>query len=91
MFVGGLTYNSHPVSLAAALANIEVIEKEDLLENAQKRGETLKRLLAEMKLNIFALGMCVRSTFGAIELVRDRQSKEPLTPIAKPLTPTMKK
>ena len=92
MYFGGLTYNGHPVSLAAALANIEVIEQEGLLENTQKRGETLKSLLAEMKAKHVCVGD-VRSIglFGAIELVRDRQTKEPLTPTAQPLTATMKK
>ncbi|MBP6068747.1 MAG: aminotransferase class III-fold pyridoxal phosphate-dependent enzyme [Anaerolineaceae bacterium] len=92
MYFGGLTYNGHPVSLAAALANIEVIEQEGLLENTQKRGETLKNLLAEMKTKHHCVGD-VRSIglFGAIELVRDRKTKEPLTPIAQPLTATMKK
>ena len=92
MYFGGLTYNGHPVSLAAALANIEVIEQEGLLENTLKRGETLKSLLAEMKAKHMCVGD-VRSIglFGAIELVRDRQTKEPLTPTAQPLTATMKK
>jgi taurine--2-oxoglutarate transaminase len=92
MYFGGLTYNGHPVSLAAALANIEVIEQKGLLENTQKRGETLKSLLAEMKAKHMCVGD-VRSIglFGAIELVRDRQTKEPLTPTAQPLTATMKK
>ena len=34
MFYGGLTYNSHPVGLAAALATISVYEEDDLIENA---------------------------------------------------------
>jgi len=90
-FVGGMTYNGHPVSLAAALANIEVIEQEGLLENAVRRGETLKVLLAELKEKHPCVGD-VRSIglFGAAELVRDRASKEPLSPSAKPLSPVMK-
>ena len=91
-FVGGMTYNGHPVSLAAALANIEVIEEQGLLQNASQRGETLKQLLAEMKEKHPCVGD-VRSIglFGAAELVRDRAIKEPLSPAAKPLSPVMKK
>ena len=91
-FVGGMTYNGHPVSLAAALANIEVIEQEGLLENAVRRGETLKGLLAELKEKHPCVGD-VRSIglFGAAELVRDRASKEPLSPSAKALSPVMKR
>jgi len=90
-FVGGMTYNGHPVSLAAALANIEVIEQEGLLKNALRRGETLKALLADLKQKHPCVGD-VRSIglFGAAELVRDRASKEPLSPTAKPLSPVMK-
>jgi len=91
-FVGGMTYNGHPVSLAAALANIEVIEQEGLLENSTRRGETLRTLLAELKANHPCVGD-VRSIglFGAAELVRDRATKDPLSPGAKPLSPVMKR
>ena len=91
-FVGGMTYNGHPVSLAAALANIEVIEEDGLLLNAAQRGETLKELLADLKEKHPCVGD-VRSIglFGAAELVRDRATKEPLSLAAKPLSPAMKK
>ena len=36
MFYGGLTYSSHPVSLAAALATISVYEEDDLIGNAAR-------------------------------------------------------
>lgn len=91
-FVGGMTYNGHPVSLAVALANIEVIEEDGLLLNAAQRGETLKELLADLKEKHPCVGD-VRSIglFGAAELVRDRATKEPLSLAAKPLSPAMKK
>ena len=38
MFYGGLTYSSHPVSLAAALATISVYEEDGLIENAARLG-----------------------------------------------------
>ncbi len=38
MFYGGLTYSSHPVSLAAALATIGVYEEDDLIGNAARIG-----------------------------------------------------
>ena len=38
MFYGGLTYSSHPVSLAAALATIGVYEEDDLIGNAARLG-----------------------------------------------------
>ncbi len=92
MYFGGLTYNSHPVSLAAALANIEVIENENLVQNSAERGETLKRMLAELKEKHPCVGD-VRSIglFGAVELVTNRDTKEPLTEPGKPLSAAMKK
>ena len=78
-FYGGLTYNGHPVSLAAAMAVIEVIENENLLENSTQRGKTLKRLLREMKEKHICVGD-FRSIglFGVLELVKDRETREPL-------------
>ena len=37
-FPGGLTYNSHPLACAAALATIAVYEEDDLIENARQTG-----------------------------------------------------
>jgi len=80
-FQGGLTFNSHPLCLAAAIANIEVIRDEKLVERSARMGELLSRHLMEMKERHAAVGD-VRSIglFGVIELVRDRGSREPLAP-----------
>lgn len=48
MFVHGLTFGGHPVSTAAALKNIEIIEREKLPENAAKMGEYLGKRLREL-------------------------------------------
>ncbi len=42
VFFGGLTYNAHPMCLAAALAVTEVFENEKLVENAARMGEVMK-------------------------------------------------
>ncbi|MEM9071616.1 MAG: aminotransferase class III-fold pyridoxal phosphate-dependent enzyme [Myxococcota bacterium] len=42
MFWGGLTYNAHALSMATALANIEVLEEERLIENAVKMGAIMR-------------------------------------------------
>src|SRR6188508_1624476 len=42
MFYGGLTYSSHPVSMAAALATIAVYEEDGLIENAARLGERMR-------------------------------------------------
>lgn len=81
VFQSGLTFNSHPLSLAAAIANIEVIRDEKLVERSAQMGKLLSRHLAEMEERHPSVGE-VRSIglFGMIELVRDRRTREPLAP-----------
>ena len=81
VFESGLTYTSHPVSLAAAVANIEVMREEKMVENAEKVGRSLARMLADLGEAHPSVGE-VRSIglFGIIELVKDRQTREPITP-----------
>lgn len=81
VFYGGLTYNSHPVGCAAALATIKVYEDDRLIENAKQMGMVMKRLLAEMQSRHPCVG-AVRSIglFGIVELVRNRRTLEPMAP-----------
>ncbi len=81
VFQSGLTYNGHPVSLAAAIANIQVIQEEKIVEHTAQMGEQLSDNLAELKSRHASIGD-VRSIglFGAIELVRDRKTREPMAP-----------
>jgi len=81
VFQSGLTFNGHPVSLAAAIANIEVMRDEKIVEHAAQMGEQLTDNLAELKSRHASIGD-VRSIglFGAIELVRDRETREPMAP-----------
>src|SRR5512135_402690 len=43
MYAGGLTYSSHPVSLAASLATIRVYEEDGLIGNSARMGEVMRR------------------------------------------------
>jgi taurine--2-oxoglutarate transaminase len=81
VYQSGLTYNSHPISLAAAAANIQVMQEDHLIEHAAAMGPILHRLLADLGENHPSVGE-VRSIglFGVIELVRDRRTREPLAP-----------
>jgi len=81
VYQGGLTYTAHPVSLAAALANIQVMREEGLVEHAAAMGPVLQRLLTGLGEKHPSVGE-VRSIglFGIIELVRDRRTREPLSP-----------
>jgi taurine--2-oxoglutarate transaminase len=81
VFYGGLTYNSHPLACAAALATIQVYEDDRLIEKARALGEVMKELMADVERRHPSVG-AVRSIglFGAIELVRDRTTREPMAP-----------
>jgi taurine---2-oxoglutarate transaminase len=81
VFYGGLTYNSHPMGCAAALATIGVYEEDGLVENAQKLGVVMKQLLADLEARHPSVG-AARSIglFGLVELIRSRKTREPLAP-----------
>lgn len=48
-FTSGFTYSGHPVSCAAALKNIEIMEREDLLGNATRVGAYFENRMADLK------------------------------------------
>ena len=81
VFYGGLTYNSHPVACAAALAAIRVYEEDGLIENARRMGALMADLMTDLSLRHPSVG-AARSIglFGLIELVRDAAKRTPLAP-----------
>jgi taurine--2-oxoglutarate transaminase len=81
VFYGGLTYNSHPMGCAAALATIRVYEEDHLLENTRRIGGVMKQLLGDLESRHPSVG-AVRSIglFGIVELVRNRRTREPMAP-----------
>jgi taurine--2-oxoglutarate transaminase len=81
VFYGGLTYNSHPMGCAAALATIRVYEEDNLLDNAKKMGAVMKELSANLQSKHPSVG-AVRSIglFGIVELIRDRKTRQPMAP-----------
>lgn len=81
VFFGGLTYNSHPVACAAALATLQVYEDDGLIDNARRLGRVMADLMQELQHKHAIVG-AARSIglFGLVELVKNRQSLEPLAP-----------
>jgi taurine--2-oxoglutarate transaminase len=81
VFYGGLTYNSHPLACAAALATLQVYEDDKLIENARTMGALMKTLHADLARKHPSVGVA-RSIglFGLVELVRDRAKKTPMAP-----------
>ncbi len=81
VFFGGLTYNSHPMGCAAALATIAVYEEDKLIERSAKMGELMKKhhqALYEKHPSVG--GTRSIGLFGIVELVRDRKTYEPMAP-----------
>jgi taurine--2-oxoglutarate transaminase len=81
VFYGGLTYNSHPLACAAALATLAVYEDEDLIARAKRTGEVMKGLMKDLEARHDVVG-ATRSIglFGIVELVKNKQTLEPLAP-----------
>lgn len=81
VFESGLTYTSHPVSLAAAVANIAVMKQDQIVEHAAAMGPVLHKLLTDLGESHPSVGE-VRSIglFGIIEVVKNRQTREPVAP-----------
>jgi taurine--2-oxoglutarate transaminase len=81
VYQSGLTYNGHPLSLAAAIANIRVMQEDGLVEHARAMGPVLAAHLKNLGEAHPSVGD-VRSIglFGVIELVRDRTTREPMAP-----------
>ena len=84
-FPMGYTYEGHPLCCAAALANVEAIQEDNLIEQAASRGlyllEALKTLESHRCVgDIRGLGL-----FCGIELVRDRETREPFIPYDIPI------
>jgi taurine--2-oxoglutarate transaminase len=81
-YPGGLTYSGHPLACASAVASINVMRSEGIIDSARALGEDVigpeLRALAERHPSVGDVrGLGV---FWAIELVRDRDTREPLVP-----------
>ena len=81
VFPSGLTYNSHPLACAAALATLAVFEEDRLVERAARTGTLMRALLDDLQSRHPSVG-AVRSIglFGIVELVKDRATMTPLAP-----------
>ena len=77
----GLTYSSHSVACAAALAVIDIYEKENLIENTVKIGKYTDELMDKLIEKHPSIGDW-RNTgmLGCLELVKNRKTKEPMAP-----------
>ncbi len=82
VFPGGLTYSGHPLATAAAVATIDAMTEEKIVEHAARIGqEVIKPLLEDLMAKHKVIGE-VRGlgVFWALDLVKDRATHEPLAP-----------
>jgi taurine--2-oxoglutarate transaminase len=80
-FAGGLTYSGHPLACASAIASIEAFKEEGIVENAAEMGGVFAEQLRGLEERHPSIGE-VRGLgcFWGIELVKDRETREPLVP-----------
>ncbi|MEP6981698.1 MAG: aspartate aminotransferase family protein [Nakamurella sp.] len=82
VYPGGLTYSGHPLACASAVASINIFREEGIIENARMIGaDVIGPGLAKLAEKHPSIGE-VRGlgVFWAIELVRDRKTRQPLVP-----------
>jgi len=88
----GLTYNGHPMGCAAASATIDVYKEENLIENSRNMGKVLGEILEDLKEKHPCVGdVRYIGLFAAVELVKDKKTKEPLVPYGRDPERLMKK
>jgi len=82
VFPGGLTYSGHPLATAAAVATLDVMAEEKMVENAAHIGENvIKPLLNELMAKHKVIGeVRGKGVFWALDLVTDRATRAPLAP-----------
>jgi taurine--2-oxoglutarate transaminase len=82
VFPGGLTYSGHPIACAAAVATIDAMKEEKMVENAAHIGNTiLGPGLHELAEKHMVIGdIRGRGVFWSIDLVSNRESRAPLAP-----------
>ena len=76
VFSMGLTYFGHPVSCAAALKNIEIMENENLLANASTVGAYFQKEALSMMENPYVGDVRGKGLMLAVDIVADKSTKE---------------
>ncbi len=80
----GLTYSGHPLACAAGVACLKYYRQANILENVNRSGKVLGEILEQMKLDHKCVGdVRYIGLFSAIELVRSKETREPIVPYGK--------
>lgn len=77
----GLTYSGHPLACAAGVACVNYYSEANVLDNVQNVGKVLSSELEKLKAAHPCVGdvRCI-GLFSAVELVKDKETREPLVP-----------
>jgi adenosylmethionine-8-amino-7-oxononanoate aminotransferase len=78
IFANGFTYSGHPVACAAALKNIEIMERDKLLEHAREVGPYLQARLGELREIAIVGDVRGLGLVACVECVVSRESKDPI-------------
>jgi adenosylmethionine-8-amino-7-oxononanoate aminotransferase len=76
MFVHGITFGGHPVAAAVALKNLEVMEREGLIDNVRRNEDYFESQLKNLLEKPIVGEIRGAGYFRAIELVKDKDTKE---------------
>lgn len=81
----GYTYSGHPTACSVGLKNIEIIEREQLVENSRIMGRELLNGFKYLQLNHQIVGdVRTLGLMGGMEIVKNRQLKERFEPLLSP-------
>jgi adenosylmethionine-8-amino-7-oxononanoate aminotransferase len=80
MFAHGFTFGGHPVAAAVALANLEIIRREDLCGRVRDQEAGFRAVLDGLRDLEIVGDVRGAGYFHAIELVKDRETKETFSP-----------
>ena len=75
-FAHGFTFAGHPVCAAVAMANIDVLEREEVLQNVRANEGTFRAMLESLRDLPIVGDVRGAGYFHAIELVKDKETKE---------------
>ncbi len=77
----GLTYSGHPLACAAGVACLNYYQEAKILDNVNRSGKVLGEILEQMKLDHKCVGdVRYIGLFSAIELVKSKETREPIVP-----------
>lgn len=73
----GFTYSGHPAACAVGLKNLEIIERENLVERSRVMGDYLKQQLTTLLEFPFVGDVRGRGLLCAVEIVTDKETRTP--------------